>query len=84
MKKGKVRFALEALNDVSKKFGIKRMRSVVYNLNTLREQKASIFVLTLEAPIINSEWDNLSEKALIKLLRLRFEAHLSEIFNERE
>ena len=78
-----MRTALEALKNVMRKFNIQSSGTCVYNVGTLREQKATTFTLPLEARIVNSEWDNLSEKALIKVLQTRFNDHLISIFEDK-
>jgi len=81
-KKSKVQFALEALEDVKKKLEMKKVRDDTYNLGTLTEVKASVFAITLEVDVVNSEWDNLSEDYLIKLLHVRFRDELEYRFDK--
>ena len=74
--------ASKILSIVTKKTGIYRGANKLYNENTLRERKASTHKLTLEASVMNSEWDNLTPKALMKLLHLRFRSNLEVIFGD--
>lgn len=80
--KTKIRSAIEALKDIGKKLKMKRVRSDTCNLGTLREVKASVFSIELEAIVVNSEWDSLSEEALIKILKARFQSNLDFRFDE--
>ncbi|KKM45986.1 hypothetical protein LCGC14_1560020 [marine sediment metagenome] len=75
--------ASEILKKVTKKIGIQKQRIETYSAGTLRERQASIFTLKVEAPILNSEWDNYAgtEEGLLKLLRLRFRSDLEAIFD---
>ncbi|GAG85597.1 unnamed protein product [marine sediment metagenome] len=77
-----MRSAIQALKDVSKKLGIKRVRSDTYNLGTAQEIDASVFVIELEAVIMNSEWDHLNEKDLIQVLKVRLGSALDLRFDE--
>ncbi len=74
--------ASKMLKEVTKATGIRRIPDRIYNENTLRERKASVYTVTLEAPVMNSEWDSLTPKALREMLHGRFLSHLETIFGE--
>ncbi len=72
--------ASKILKEVTKVTGIRRIQDRVYNENTLQERKASVYTITLTAPVMNSEWDSLTLNALLNILRLRFRSQLETIF----
>lgn len=70
------------MEKVIKELKINKIRDDVYNQGTAVEQKASVFVINLEACVLNKEWYELNEKSLKNLLYHRFLYSLDSVFDK--